>query len=126
MVYALLSLLDPSIEQYNYTHTVKVQWLIVFNFFSSAAVVGLEETFYRVSEGVGFVEVCAIVYHPNGNLACPIDFAFEADFSTSDGSAGSVTVEFHNIHVFFLQCLPWTMVLLTLLYHLMHVTHGVV
>ena len=58
-------------------------------FFSPAALVGLEETFYRVSEGVGFVEVCAIVYSPNGNLVCPIDFAFEVDFSTSDGSAGN-------------------------------------
>ena len=58
-------------------------------FFSPAAVVGLEETFYRVSEGVGFVEVCAIVYSPNGNLVCPIDFAFEVDFSTSDGNAGN-------------------------------------
>ena len=95
----------------------------MFNFLSSAAVVGLEETFYRVSEGVGFVEVCAI---PNGNLACPIDFAIEVDFSTSDGSAGSVTVEFHNIHVFFLQCLPWIMVLSTLLYYFLHVRYGVV
>ena len=34
--------------------------------------------------------------------------------------------EFHSIHVFFLQCLPWTMVLSTLLYHLMHVTYGFV
>ena len=51
--------------------------------------VGLGETFYRVSEGVGFVEVCAVVYRPSGNLVCPIDFAFDADFSTSDGSAGN-------------------------------------
>ena len=60
----------------------------MFNFVSSVAVVGLEETFYRVSEGVGFVEVCAIVYSPNGNLECPIDFAFGVHFSASDGSAG--------------------------------------
>ena len=52
---------------------------IVFNFFSSEAVVGLEDTFYRVSEGVGFVEVCAIVYHPV--FECPIDFAYDVDFS---------------------------------------------
>ena len=50
------------------------------------AVVGLEETFHRVSEGACCVQVCAIV---NGNLACPIDFAFDVDFSTSDGSAGN-------------------------------------
>ena len=60
----------------------------MFNFFSSVAVAGLEETFYRVSEGVRFVEVCAIVYHPNGNLACPIDFAFGVHISASDSSAG--------------------------------------
>ena len=52
------------------------------------AVVGLEPTFYRVSEGGGFVEVCAVVYHPYV-LECPTDFAFDVDFSTSDGSAGS-------------------------------------
>ena len=85
MVRTMLSLPDPYCE-------TTILWLIVFNFFSSVAVVGLEETFYRVSEGVGFVEVCAIVYHPNGNLACPIDFAFEIDFSTSDGSAGENNV----------------------------------
>ena len=38
----------------------------------AAAVVGLERTFYQVSEGVGVVEVCAIVYSPSG--ACPITF----------------------------------------------------
>ena len=54
--------------------------------------VGLEETFYRVSEGVGFVELCAIMYRPNGNFECPIDFAFEVDFSISDGSAGENNV----------------------------------
>ena len=85
MVCALLSLPDPNCE-------TKILWLIVFNFFSSVAVVGLEETFYRVSEGVGFVEVCAVVYRPNGNLECPIDFAFEFYFSTSDGSAGENNV----------------------------------
>ena len=64
-------------------------WLcFVFHFFSSVAVVGLELTFYRVSEGGGFVEVCAVVYHPYV-LECPTDFAFDVDFSTSDGSAGS-------------------------------------
>ena len=49
------------------------------------AVVGLEETFYRVSEEVGFVEVCAIVYSPS--VECPIEFPFSVDFSTSDGTA---------------------------------------
>ena len=64
--------------QHSYTHTVKVRLC------SSEAVVGLEDIFYRVSEGVGFVE--AIVYHPV--FECPIDFSFDVDFSASDGSAG--------------------------------------
>ena len=84
------------------------------------AVVGLEQTFYMVSEGVGFVEVCAIVYHPNGNFECPIDFAFDVDFSTSDGSAGNDNLT-RSFMFFFLQCFPWTMVLSTLLYYLLHV-----
>ena len=40
----------------------------------AAAVVDLERTFYQVSEDVGVVEVCAIVYNPSG--ACPITFPF--------------------------------------------------
>ena len=80
MVCALLSLPDSSML-HSYCEST-----IVFNFFSSEAVVGLEDTFYRVSEGVGFVEVCAIVYHPV--FECPIDFSFDVDFSASDGSAG--------------------------------------
>ena len=33
------------------------------------------------------VEVCAIVYRPDGNIPCPIDFAFDVSLSTSDDSA---------------------------------------
>ena len=52
------------------------------------AVVGLERTFYQVSEDVGVVEVCAIVYIPNGNIPCQIDFTFDVSLSTSNDSAG--------------------------------------
>ena len=52
---------------------------------------GLERTFYQVSEGDGVVEVCAIVYEPNGNLVCPITFPFEVSLSTGDDSAGMST-----------------------------------
>ena len=52
------------------------------------AIVGLERTLYQVSEDVGVVEVCAIVYEPNGNLACPITFPFDVSLSTGDDSAG--------------------------------------
>ena len=50
------------------------------------AVVGLEETFYQVSEDVGVVEVCAIVYSPVND--CPIAFPFQVRLTTRDGSAG--------------------------------------
>ena len=56
------------------------------------AIVGFEKIFYNVSEDVGVVEVCAIVYSPI--VPCPINFAFDVSlstsndrFSTSDGSA---------------------------------------
>ena len=44
---------------------------------------GLERT-YHVSEGVGVVEVCAIVYSPSGN--CPITIPFDVALSTQDGT----------------------------------------
>ena len=34
------------------------------------------------------VEVCAIVYEPNGNVICPIGFPFRIILSTIEGSAG--------------------------------------
>ena len=55
------------------------------------AVVGLETTSYQVTEDVGVVEVCAIVYSPNANLACPISFPFNVSLSTGDDSAGIPT-----------------------------------
>ena len=50
------------------------------------AVVGLERTFYQASEDVGVVEVCAIVHSPD--ITCPIEFAFNINLLTTDGSAG--------------------------------------
>jgi hypothetical protein len=49
------------------------------------AVVGLEMTFFSVSEGVGYVELCAYVSFPE--ITCPIEFPFEVGLSTSDGTA---------------------------------------
>ena len=54
----------------------------------TVAVVGLERTLYQVSEGVGYVPVCAVVFSPDENTDCPIGFAFEVELSTIDGSAG--------------------------------------
>ena len=52
------------------------------------AVVGLERTFYNVSEDVGVVELCAVVYTPDDSFDCPIMFPFEVNLSTEDESAG--------------------------------------
>ena len=49
--------------------------------------VGFERTFYQVNESVGTVELCAVVYEPN--ISCPIEFAFNITFETSDISAGT-------------------------------------
>ena len=57
--------------------------------FTTDAVVGLESTIYMVMEDVGVVEVCAIVYSPNGNILCPIAFPFDVCLSTTNGSAGN-------------------------------------
>ena len=54
---------------------------------------GLERTFYQVTEDVGVVEVCASVYSPNGNISCPINFTFDVSFSTHDDSAGVLNTE---------------------------------
>ena len=55
----------------------------------AAAVVGLEQTFFRVSESVGVVELCANVSFPV--IDCPIKFPFEVQLSTRDGSSGLVS-----------------------------------
>ena len=55
------------------------------------AVVGLEETLYRVMEGVGTVEVCAIFYQPPADVACPTPFPFDVSISTRNGTAGNST-----------------------------------
>ena len=47
---------------------------------------GLERTFYNVSEGVGVVELCVVVYEPD--IICPIEFPFNVRLSTADGTAG--------------------------------------
>ena len=52
----------------------------------AAAVVGLERTFYQVSEDVGVVEVCVIVYSPTDE--CPIEFPFNVTLNTTDCSTG--------------------------------------
>ena len=52
------------------------------------AVVGLEETFYNVSENIGVVEVCVVVHQPVSG-GCPISFPFNVSLYTLDGTAGN-------------------------------------
>ena len=58
---------------------------------STGAVVGLEQTFFRVMENVGVVELCAIVSSPD--CTCPIAFPFDVILSTADGTAGKVPIQ---------------------------------
>ena len=60
----------------------------------SGAVVGLEETFYRVSEDVGVVVVCAIVYSPD--IECPIQFPFNVSLSTTGNNDEGVSTLIHH------------------------------
>ena len=62
-------------------------YVLHFNF-HTVAVVGLDETFFNVSEDVVTVELCAIIYIPNGTVNCPIAFPFTVSLSTSDFTAG--------------------------------------
>lgn len=52
----------------------------------AVAVVGLESSVYMITEDMGLVEVCAILYSPN--ITCPVEFPFTVNLSTSDGTAG--------------------------------------
>ena len=48
---------------------------------------GLEETFYQVSETDGVVVACVVVYEPD--IDCPIEFPFNVTLSTENGSAST-------------------------------------
>ena len=50
------------------------------------AVVGLEETFYQISETDGVVVVCVVIYEPD--IICLIEFPFDVSLSTTVGFAG--------------------------------------
>ena len=52
------------------------------------AVVGLEQTFYSISEDGGAVEMCVVVHFPD--IDCPIKFPFTVLLSTRDFSASTV------------------------------------
>ena len=56
------------------------------NLCSAGATLGLEQTSFRVLQGVGFIELCASVLFPE--ITCPIEFPFNVSLSTADGTAG--------------------------------------
>ena len=74
---------------------------IPFHTFTSEAVVGLENTFHKVSEDVGSVEVCAVVYSPS--IDCPIVFPFNISLLTINNTAGIVNLLLHSYSLFMLS-----------------------
>ena len=88
------------------------------NHCSAGATVGLEQTFFSVMQGVGYVELCANVSF--AEITCPIEFPFDVSLSTADGTAGICLegntpfflVKLMLIFTLFLQSKPWTMELL--------------
>ena len=54
------------------------------------AVVGLERTFYNVSEDEKHVELCADVLLPN--IECPIEFPFDIYLVLSNDSTGVLII----------------------------------
>ena len=59
---------------------------------------GLERTFYQVSEDVGVVEVCSVVYNPKGD--CPIMFPFNIALSSKDVAVTNGAGNVHIISIF--------------------------
>ena len=62
---------------------------------------GLEQTFFRVMQGVGYVELCANVSFPE--ITCPIEFPFDVILSTANGTAGKYIYAWSEID---LPCKP--------------------
>ena len=54
----------------------------------SAVTVHMESAVYQVSEDVGRVEVCAVIWSPHGD-ECPLDFSISVKLHTSEDSAGT-------------------------------------
>ena len=87
----------------------------VTNHCFAGAMVGLEQTFFCVIQGVGYVELCANISFPE--ITCPIEFPFDVSLSTADGTAGIIMpgVKYTFlvlIYIWFPQSRPWTMELL--------------
>ena len=68
---------------------------------TAASLVGLDRTLYNVSEQMGMVEVCAIIYSPV--IDCPIAFPFDVRLSSTNGSAGKERVKLQSYHNFIIK-----------------------
>ena len=56
------------------------------------AVVGLEKTYYPVSEGtIGELEIC-VTLNSSSVVECPIEFPFAVTLTAVDGTAGTCVV----------------------------------
>ena len=51
----------------------------------------MEYAVYQVSEDEGSVEVCAVMHIPPDG-ECPVDFLVSVTLSTSDGTAGNISI----------------------------------
>ena len=74
----------------NFEHTIAIIVIakVAYTFLLiKGAMVGLERSVYQTAEGVGVVEVCAIVYYPHQE--CPIVFPFNITLSTVDHNAST-------------------------------------
>ena len=70
----------------------------IFLNYHTVAVAGVEQTHYTVSEGVGYVELCAVVIEPT--IVCPINFSFNVRLQTANGTAGKQFLLKHSSQSF--------------------------
>ena len=83
-------------KQKQCTHITKTECIVVtYIHVHSVAVVGLNGTFYQVSENKSMIKVCATIYHPT--IDCPIGFPFHVRLTTTNDSAGKERVKITDL-----------------------------
>ena len=70
-------------------------YIHILTYIYSVAVVGLNGTFYQVSENESMVNICATVYYPM--IDCPIGFSFNVSLTTTNDSAGKERVKITDL-----------------------------
>lgn len=71
----------------------------MFVLLTTAAIVGFNQSNYTIEEDGGAVEICIVVYQPDGEV--PVEFEFEVEVTTGDGTAGSNFFISHCTEIFF-------------------------